>query len=256
MSSTVAVLGWEAMNAAERFAAIGGAAGLISVAVTVVIAWENRRSLKRQLDISAEANATAKLASEVTKLSVDDQLEMSRRARSAAVRIVEAGFCDGATARENGDLDAIPWFYDGDPGVDHPVMTLTLINEGMGSAYNIQLTPISVEQISLSSHHNFGWRMAKEGQSFHDAVEPYASRPTGTFLSLPPGNIAEFKVAVRYEVFRLALRGPFLEAAYLLGYEDGTGSHKKCFLFGSYLGSGRRAISRATEVPCPESPQV
>jgi hypothetical protein len=176
---------------------------------------------------------------------------MSRHARSAAVRIAEAAFCDGATARENGDLDAIPWFYEGTPDVDHPVMTLTLINEGMGSAYNIQLTPISVENIALSSSHSSGLRMMREGQSFADAMEPFASRPSETFLSLPPGNIAEFRVAVRFEVFRMGWKG---YTVYSVEYEDGIGSHRKCFRIGSFLGSGRRATGRATEVGCPETP--
>lgn len=246
LAAMIAQLGWEAMTAAERYAAIGGTAGLVSVVVSLYIAWENRRSLRKQLLISAEANTTAKLAvenqtvaNEVTKRSVDDQLAMSQLARSASARIAEAGMCDVETATKNGDLAAIDWIA---TDADFRVLTLTLINEGMGPAYKLKLTPVSVDGHKLTYHHNAGWRLLKGGNDLWGALQPFASTPVGTFLSLPPGHTLEFRVAVRYESFRMAAKGPYFEAMYRLEFEDGHGAHTRCFAFGVLgVGVGFRA---------------
>lgn len=136
------------MNASDRYAAIGGTAGFLAVVVSIIIAILNHRSTQKQLTIASKANETARLAVEgqqqantITKLSVDDQLEGSRRARTASVRIVEATMSSRELAEKNGDLGRIEWIY---PDTDYHVMTLVLINEGTGPAYKVKLTPVAV----------------------------------------------------------------------------------------------------------------
>lgn len=76
-------------------------------------------------------------------------------------------------------------------------------------------------------------------------MEPYVSAPLGRILSIPPGYVEYFSVAVRPEAFRLAKNGPFIDVAYRLEYEDGFGIHRQLYAMGMFVGGLRRAIGVA-----------
>lgn len=200
---------WGAMTTAEKFAAIGGLAGLLSVIVTMFIAWDSRTTAKKQLDLASEANAT-------TRMAVDDQIAANRLSRSASLRIAEATFM----GRENPHY--LRYLSNVDQVAENKivgVVLLTIINEGMSPASNVnvkanELMPSGVE--------------GSKSMSLHKDEDLFASLPMWDFLSIPPGHSEEVGFAMR-NAGHLGERIYTQYFTFRLSYRDGLGIHRRVF---------------------------
>jgi hypothetical protein len=200
---------WSAMTTAEQFASIGGLAGLLSIVVTVFIAWDSRKTAKKQLDLAAEANAT-------TRMSVEQQVALDERARSASVRVVQAVFHGRTHPNFREDVRLKDLISDN--GVEG-IVTLALLNEGMATAYEVAIKPVFDMEAAIDGSRSI---------TFHGENDQFAFMPFKQFPSIPSDYQEQFRVAIR----NIHRDGELKNKAILkfnVTYRDHFGHHNKTF---------------------------